>query len=192
MPKSQKYLGYALVANANNPRDDLHRSVILLVNHQGQHYKQNNVAVGIQINKPLANMTLKEVAVNIGIDYPTKAKDYLYYGGSGNSGRIHIIHTPDWTGANTIQLNKDVSVTSDISVLNAIANGTGPSQYRACAGHWLWDQKDLDRQLDASDDCVHKWEIAPADHELVFGYDGVDQWRQGLYEAATYSASLWF
>jgi len=192
MPNTERYQGYALVANANNPRDDLYRSVILLVSFGNQTHLHSNVAVGIQINKPLVNMTLQEIAVNLNIEYTNPQADHLYYGGSGNSGRIHIIHTPDWSGDNTVMLNKDISVTSDISILNAIAHGYGPSQYRACAGHWMWNQSDLDEQLSSNNTDPHNWEIAPASKELVFEYDNADQWRQGLLEAAHHTASQWF
>lgn len=189
MTNSNKFPGYLLVANTNNPRDEMHRGVILLVNHT------DNVAVGIQLNNMLTNMTLKEIAVNTGIEWDGEfdEADPLYYGGSANSTRVHVIHTPDWRGHSTVMINSEIAVTNDISILAAISRGEGPSQYRACAGHWIWDTDELDMELDPHQKRVaHKWEIAPATSELVFDYEGPDQWRQALLESAHHSAAQWF
>jgi putative transcriptional regulator len=189
MPNSNKYPGYLLVANTNNPRDELHRGVILLVNHT------DDLAVGIQLNNQLTNMTLKEIAVNTGIEWEGEFDDAepLYYGGSHNSTRVHVIHTPDWRGSSTVMINSEIAVTNDISVLAAISRGEGPKQYRACAGHWIWNAGDLNMELAPKQKRVsHKWEVAPATGELVFDYEGADQWRQALLESAHHSAAQWF
>lgn len=188
MPKSNKYPGYLLLANANNPRDEMHRGVILVVNHT------DDLAVGIQLNNVLTNMTLKEVAINTGMEWEDEYNaEPLYYGGSQNSSRVHVIHSPDWKGANTILINSEIAVTNDISIMAAISRGEGPSRYRACAGHWIWHSDALDLELDPQHRrSLHKWEIAPATGELVFDYDGADQWRQGLLDSAHHSAAQWF
>jgi putative AlgH/UPF0301 family transcriptional regulator len=189
MTNSNKYPGYLLIANTNNPRDEMHRGVILVVNHN------EHLAVGIQINNQLTNMTVKEVAVNTGMEWETdyETAEPLYYGGSHNSGRVHVIHTPDWRATSTVMINSDLAVTNDISILAAISRGEGPAKYRACAGHWLWNSDALDAELDPRQKRVtHKWEIAPATADLVFDYEGPDQWRQALLESAHHSAAQWF
>jgi len=157
-----------------------------LVNHG------NNLSVGLQINNVLSNMTLNEVAVNTGLEYEGTPDEPLYFGGSNNSSRVHVIHSPDWEGHSTVRLNKDISVTNDVSILAAISRGEGPTKYRACAGHWMWEADVLDRQLDPHSKSQHKWEVAPATEELVFDYEGSDQWRQALLESAHFSAAQWF
>jgi putative AlgH/UPF0301 family transcriptional regulator len=149
--------------------------------------------VGIQLNNQLTNMTVKEVAVNQGMEWMINSTEPLYYGGSHNSSRVHVVHTPDWRGPTTVMINSEIAVTNDISILSAISAGEGPTQYRACAGHWIWDTEELERELNPRVRGVsHRWEITPASADVVFDLDGTDQWRQSLLESAHHSAQQWF
>ena len=182
---NKKYPGYLLVANPNNPRDDISRSVMLIVSHTA------DVSVALQVNNPVEDLDLQSVAENLGVEYPVK--DPLFYGGNANTNKIHVIHSSEWSGLSTAKLNDEISVTSDISVLTAIGNGSGPEFYRACAGYWIWNGGLLDLQLDSKyKDDPHKWEITPADLENVFNGEGPDQWRYALEACARYQVSEWF
>lgn len=181
----KKYPGYLLLANPNNPRDELNKSVLLIVTHT------NNVAVCLQINNPLEDINLQTVAGNIGIDYPTA--DPLYYGGNIAQNKIHVVHSLDWRGMSTVKLNDRLAVTNDISVLAAISQGEGPEYYRACAGYWLWENGRLDQQLDPKfKGEPHKWEISPATINNVFNGEGPEQWRNAIDEAAKFQVNAWF
>lgn len=181
----KKYPGYLLVANPNNPRDELSKSVILIASHN------DRMAIGLQVNNPLEDINLQTVAENIGIDYPNP--DLLYYGGNISMNKIHVVHSLDWKGLTTVKLNEQLAVTNDISILAALSRGEGPTFYRACAGYWLWDEGLLDRMLDPRDRSdPHKWEITPGTLDNVFTGEGPEQWRTSIEEAAKYQVSAWF
>lgn len=181
----KKYPGYLLVSNPNNPRDELSKSVLLVVNHAG------NLGIGLQINNPLTDVDLQTVAENIGMDFPTN--DPVWYGGNVAVNKIHVVHSNDWKGMTTVKLNDEISVTNDISVLAAISRGEGPRFYRACAGYWIWEDGRLDQMLDPKNtEETHKWEIAPATVTSVFNGEGPDQWRIALEKAAKYQVDVWF
>lgn len=187
MTASNQFPGYLLIANPNNPKDSMGRSVILLTEHSGSR------AVGIQINQPLANMTLQEVAINAGMEYQNDETTPLHFGGNFVTNKVNIIHSSDWHGSNTIKLTRDISVTQDISILAAISQRQGPKYYRACSGCWIWDSYSLNYQLD-SDNMIerHRWEIAPAEIKTIFDLSGIEQWRQALDDAARFTTSQWF
>jgi putative transcriptional regulator len=181
----KKYPGYLLVANPNNPRDELNKSVLLIASHS------DKVAICLQINNPLEDIDLQTVAHNINIDYPQG--DLLFYGGNISQNKIHVIHSNDWRGLSTVKLNDQISVTNDISVLAALSRGEGPEYYRACAGYWLWEEGRLDQQLDPRyRGEPHKWEIVPSTVDVVFNGEGPEQWREALDRAAKYQVSAWF
>lgn len=188
MPIANQFPGHLLVANPNNPRDELYRSVILLITHH------EDVAIGIQLNKPLASMTLEEVMSNSNIDCGQyKENASLYFGGSQNNGRVHVVHSSDWSGVSTVNLNKEISITHDIGILSAIARGRGPRNYRACAGCWIWQNNKLDYQLDAYNPMErHRWEIADATAGTIFSYDNTELWRMALDDAAHFNTAQWF
>jgi len=174
---------HLLAANPNNPDDDLGRSVILLTSYTA------SISIGLQINRMLSNITLPGVANNLGIWY--EGNDSVYYGGNSGVNKIHIIHSSDWSGPTTIKLSNDISITNDITILAAISQGEGPELYRACAGHWVWENGDLTRQLE-NRDSLHKWEPVPATMENIFSLDGYEQWRSILEESARHQVAHWF
>jgi putative AlgH/UPF0301 family transcriptional regulator len=185
MIKKRFYPGYMLVANPNNPRDELSKSTILVVTHN------DRVAIGLQLNNPLEDINLKTVADNI--ELPYEGHDPLYYGGNISQNKIHVVHSLDWRGLSTVKLNDQLAVTNDISVLCAIAAGEGPEYFRACAGYWLWEDGKLDNMLDPRNKSEpHKWEVVPATHENSFVGEGPEQWRNALEQAAKFQVSAWF
>jgi putative transcriptional regulator len=182
---SKKYSGYLLIANPGNPDDELARSVMLVINHN------STTAVALQINNIAEDISLMAVGNNLGIDFPFY--DNLYYGGNINPNKINIVHSSDWAGFSTINLNEHISVTNDVSVLTAIAEDLGPKYYRACAGYWLWENGRLDNQLDPrSREEPWKWEIAPATVSTVFSGSGYEQWQECLAKSARFQVSEWF
>ena len=186
---SNFYSGQLLVANPNNPRDELSKSVSLLVSHN------RRLAIALQLNNSLSHMTLQEVAVNTGLDTSDPASRLdapLYYGGVHNVHRVQVIHTPDWFGPTTTVLNKQIAITSDISILQALSQGRGPKLFRACAGYWSWEDGKLDDQLDNSNrDQSHRWEIAEANIATVFEVEGDEQWQTSLINAAHITTAQW-
>lgn len=182
MPK-QYFPGHLLVANPNNPIDDLYKSVILLVSHTA------DIAIGVQINSIVDNLDLQAVAESMDLWFI--GDDPLWFGGPENNNKIHVIHSTDWRSMSTVQITDEIAVTNDISILAAISQGEGPEYYRACAGYWVWKKGKLDAELTTSNQQVHKWEVIPADSELVFDADGSDQWRWALEESARYQVSNW-
>ena len=183
MASKKKYPGYLLAANPQNPRDDqLSQSLILVISHT------DRVAVGLQINNPVEDMDLQTVARNIGMEFASNAP--LYYGGLHAVNKIHVIHSNDWQGLSTVKINDELSVSNDISVLAAIAEGCGPERYRACAGFWHWDDRRLDNQLDPRWRVEpHKWELIPATADLIFDGEGPDQWQAALEASAQWQSS---
>jgi len=181
----KKYPGYLMVANPNNPRDEISKSTILVVTHNSK------LAIGLQLNNPLEDINLKTVADNIELEY--EGTDPLFYGGNISQNKIHVVHSNDWCGLSTVKLNEHLSVTNDISVLCAIAGGEGPEYFRACAGYWIWEDGKLDAMLDPHNKHEpHKWVMVPATLENSFSGEGPEQWRLALEQAARYQVSAWF
>lgn len=185
MPKSS-YKGNLIVAHPNNPRDELSRAVILVIAHT------HSRSMGIQINYPVAHPSLSSICDNIGIEF--LCDDALYYGGNVGTNKIHVVHSSDWNSTSTIMLNEDIYLTSDISVLAALAAGEGPSQFRACAGFWGWDDGELDRQLSNNfiKENKYHWEIVKATSQNVFDGQGPEQWRKVLEDCASQRINSWF
>lgn len=186
MSQDVDYIGSILCANPNNPTDGLNNSTILIVSQTPQ------LSVGIQLNRPLEALTLANVAANLDIWYG--GTDYVYYGGNVGTSKIHVVHSSEWAGLTTVKLTDEISVTSDLSVINSLANGTGPEYFRACAGFWIWDENHLELQMDphSGDHVRHRWEVAPATRVNIFELEGEKQWLHCLKQAALEQINSWF
>ena len=180
------YQGQLLVAHPHNPRDALYRSVILVVAHS------DIMSVGLQINKPIAELTLQKVADTIGVWY--SGDEVIYSGGNVGLNKIHVIHSLDWIGTTTVKLNEHVGVTNDISVLAALSAGEGPEHFRACAGYRFWDLNLLDSEISnrGTADSAYRWEVAPATIENIFCLDGARQWENTVADSVSNQVSNWF
>lgn len=169
---NQNLLGKLVVAHPLNPKDGLDHTVTLIVTHTPM------LTLGLQLNNVMVNLPLKTVFMQLGLWYD--GDEMVYHGGVINPGKIHIVHSLDWTGHSTIAMAENIGVTNDISILNALSRGEGPEYFRACAGFMSWEDSLLDQQLDSSSKLSHHWEIAPATLETVFASDGMDQWHAAI------------
>ena len=184
MPK-KKYEGYLLAANPANPKDDLERSVVLLLRHT------DDISFGLQINRELTNHKLSELSENNGIYIDTE--DPLWYGGNMEERKIHVVHSTDWMGLSSSKITDDIAVTNDISVLAAVSRNEGPEYFRACAGFWVWSDGRMNHMLDPHDTTEPiKWEILPATMETVFAEEGIDQWLLAIDRSAQFQTATWF
>lgn len=183
----KSYVGHLLAANPFNPKDQLEQGVILVVTHTAE------LALGLQINKPLSNITLSDICSQIGID--ADLDEPIYHGGVVNTNKIHVVHSNDWSGLTTARLNNELSVTNDISILAALARNEGPEYFKACAGFWGWESGQLDSQIQAKTEkqIKHRWETVPATVNNVFeaGSD-FDHWRSVIEESAAKQVAVWF
>ena len=172
----KSYLGYLLVANPRNPRDDLAKSVLIVVTYS------NSISIALQINAPHEDLTLSRVSQNIGIDH--SGDQPVYFGGQVNQHKIHVLHTLDWYSASTTKLNDEIGLTNDVGVLMAISRNQGPKHFKACSGYYLWEDGMLDRQIDPRSQIPggpagnHRWGTLEATVDNVFLTDAHDLWSQ--------------
>lgn len=186
MSNQKSYLGKILAANPNNPSDSLEKSLILVVTHT------RSMVLGLQINRPLPEFTMSALGDQIGIFLDSD--ETVFYGGTQHPNKIHVVHSNDWAGITTIQINEEISVTNDISVLAAISRNEGPEYFKACAGFWAWENRRLEDQIQ-NKHCKdpHRWELIDASSELIFGSGIYDEhWHKVLEAVAREKVNAWF
>lgn len=182
----KNFVGHLLIANPTNPDDELSRSVMICMTHT------ENLSLALQLNRIQPNTNLAIVSKGMGIRY--YGDDPIWYGGNISVDKIHIIHSLDWVGINTLKLNKDIGITHDISILSAISQGNGPGFYKACAGYWLFDNGRLDIQLSkiVHPDEPSKWETIPATIENTFNLDTDIMWESCLQDSIIKKVKSYF
>lgn len=183
--ESDKYSGHLLVAHPLNPQNQLAHSVIML----GPRSNAKSI-LGFQINTVLDEVSLRDIMENLGfyIDYDQP----VYSGGKLGLNRLHLVHSLDWIGMNTVRLTDQIGVTGDISILAALSENEGPEYFRACAGNWQWSSGMLREQLNFNSESEYRWNLMPATVENTFNLEGSEQWTSLWRSQAQVQIDQWF
>lgn len=182
----QTYRGYLLAAHPKRADPVLRRSVMLIMDHD------QSGAIGLQINKPFDNVSFDTVMQHMGL---TNHHDQpLYNGGPEAANRIHVIHSLDWHSASTVKVTDNIGVSKDISVLAAISQSEGPEYFRVVAGYTRWRPGHLKGEIQGQDpwNLYHTWTFIPADIDVLFELDNIDQWHNIISESGRLQINTWF
>jgi putative transcriptional regulator len=163
-PKSLE--GQLLIATPLLRESCFERSVIYVCSHD------ESGAIGIIINHVFSNLDCSDIigqqndkALHL------KLKSPVYFGGPVQSSRGFILHTNDYTGANTTTLSQNLSITSDIDTLNDIQSGKGPKKSIIALGHAGWGAGQLEAEI-----MSNSWLNVPANENLIFDTENQLKW----------------
>jgi putative transcriptional regulator len=145
------------------------RAVIALCVHD------ENGAVGIGIGHKRAGMRFRALLQQLDID-PGEAPDRaVHHGGPVEPGRGFVLHSTDWGGQDSLQVNgpngTTFSMTGTIDVLKAIAERKGPSQWIAALGYAGWGDGQLDEEMTR-----HGWFAADVSKKILFDTPTDERW----------------
>jgi len=145
------------------------RAVIALCVHD------ENGAVGIGIGQKRAGMRFRALLQQLEID-PGEAPDYaVHHGGPVEPGRGFILHSTDWGGQDTLQVNgpdgTTFAMTGTIDVLKAIAEGRGPARWIAALGYAGWGDGQLDEEMTR-----HGWFATDFSDKILFDTPTDERW----------------
>jgi putative transcriptional regulator len=145
------------------------RAVIAMCMHD------DNGAIGIGIGHKRAGISFRGLLRQLEID-PGEAPDCaVHHGGPVEPGRGFILHSTDWGGQDSVQVNGETgalfAMTGTVDVLRAIAEGKGPSQWIAALGYAGWDGGQLEEEMTR-----HGWFAARSGSALLFDTPTDERW----------------
>ena len=145
------------------------RAVIAMCVHD------ENGAVGVGVGQKRAGITFRGLLRQLDID-PGQAPDCaVHHGGPVEPGRGFVLHSTDWGGQDSIQVNGEdgqiFAMTGTIDVLKAIAEGKGPSRWIVALGYAGWGEGQLDEEMTR-----HGWFTARADSDILFETPTDERW----------------
>lgn len=152
------------------------RAVIAICVHD------DNGAVGIGIGHKRAGLRFRGLLKQLDID-PGEAPDCaVHHGGPVEPGRGFILHSTDWGGQDTLQVNGPkgaiFAMTGTIDVLKAIARGRGPSEWVAALGYAGWVEGQLDEEMTR-----HGWFAAEGSEAILFETPTDERWAAAFKAA---------
>jgi putative transcriptional regulator len=145
--------GNLLIAPPKMSDRRFNQSVILLTHHF------NSGSFGVCMNKPTP-YTLSDIATELELDslphFP------LYWGGPVTQSSIWMLHCPDWSTTNTINVNDQWSLTSHQSMFHHIADGDAPRYFRFMHGYCSWAPGQLQAEVEGNPPWTSKssWLVA--------------------------------
>jgi putative transcriptional regulator len=161
--------GQLLIASPMLRDSNFDHAVILVVRHN------ESGAMGIVINMPGEERPLANILEMLGEkDTNVTGKVQLFAGGPVQPEVGFVIHSSDYRGPATIDVNERVLATSTIQILRDIGNNKGPKKSLVAFGYAGWAAYQLEDELRR-----RVWLTAPADLDLIF-----DESREKLWDSA--------
>ena len=134
-----------------------------------------NGAIGVGIGHKRAGISFRALLRQLEID-PGEAPDRaVHHGGPVEPGRGFILHSTDWGGQDSVQVNGEngsvFGMTGTIDILKAIAEGRGPSQWIAALGYAGWGEGQLEGEMTR-----HGWFAARTEEAILFKTPTDERW----------------
>jgi putative transcriptional regulator len=170
MASSPNFLsGKLLLAMPGMADPRFERAVIALCVHD------SDGAIGIGIGHKRAGIGFRGLLRQLDID-PGQAPDCaVHHGGPVEPGRGFVLHSTDWGGQDSLQVNGEngctFAMTGTIDVLRAIAEGSGPAQWVVALGYAGWGEGQLDEEMTR-----HGWFAATCSSAILFDKPTDERW----------------
>lgn len=151
--------GHLLLAMPGLPDPNFTDSAVYLCSHESEG------TLGVVLNHP-TDLTLARVLEHLDI-HPTLSgleAEPVFQGGPVQTEQGFVLHSDECVWEHTVPVRPGVALTSSSDVLEALAHGEGPGQYRLILGYAGWDAGQLESELGEN-----SWLAVPADADLIFG-----------------------
>ena len=135
-------------------------------------------ALGIGLGRLVPRIGFHDLLKQLDID-PGVAPDVpIHLGGPVEPQRGFILHSLDWGGEGSMQVSNRWVLTATLGVLDAIADGRGPTRWIAALGYAGWGAGQLEQEL-----CSNGWFATPGSDELLFDCDVKSRWAHAFNSA---------
>ena len=170
-PRARFLDGQLLIAMPGMGDLRFERSVIFLCAHSP------DGAMGLIVNKPAPELSFADLLAQLKIPATIDLKGTrVHFGGPVEHGRGFVLHTADYAvEESSMRVTEAFAMTATVDILQDIARGAGPRQSLLALGYAGWGPGQLESEIQANG-----WLTAPADAELLFGFNDAEKWGAAL------------
>ena len=131
-----------------------------------------NGALGLVINRTL-NLSLEQLLdhLNITTDRFDLTKTPVYSGGPVQPDQGFVLHSPVGHWGATLRVTEQIGITTSRDILQAVADGQGPTHLLVALGYAGWGPGQLEREL-----VENAWLSSPADFRTLFRTPSEQRW----------------
>lgn len=150
------------------------KAVIFMCHHD------ENGAMGLMVNKTLANINLDQMLEELGIVSEISStlrpdEVPVMNGGPVETGRGFLLHSSDFSYPETVNIGDGYALTGTMDMLKKTVSGEGPNSVLFILGYAGWDSGQLDQELQQN-----AWLIADIPSGLMFDTPPEDKWEKAL------------
>lgn len=120
-------------------------------------------ALGIGIGHVREGVRFHDVLEELDIDPGVSPNAEVLHGGPVEQGRGFVLHSTDWAGADTIEVQPLCALSASLDVLRAITEGRGPSRWLMALGYAGWGAGQLESEMRH-----HGWYAAAGHRTVLF------------------------
>jgi putative transcriptional regulator len=165
MEEAPRYLtGQLLLAMPGIGDLRFERAVIAICAHD------ERGALGVGVGAVIEGLGLHDVLGQFDIEHGQAPNSAVHFGGPVETSRGFVIHSPDWSGEDTIDVAGRWMLSGTIDILKAIAAGKGPSRFLVALGYAGWGEGQLDEEM-----ARHGWFATPGELDTLYD-DNADRW----------------
>lgn len=163
--------GMMLIAMPGMPDPRFEHSVVYMCSHS------KDGAMGLIINKPAPDITLGALAEQLDMTaIPQRENVSVHFGGPCELGRGFVLHSLDYrSDMATLEVTETLGMTATLDVLEAIAQGQGPRDWRVVLGYAGWGPGQLENEI-----MENGWLTCPGVPEIIFERPTPDIWESAL------------
>jgi putative transcriptional regulator len=169
VPESALYFpGQLLIASPKIADPRFRKTVIFMVKHNAEG------AHGLIVNKIFGRRKIAKLMKNFGLK-PQGATGSLnlHLGGPVRRRGVFILHTSDYESTSSHLVDGTISFTTDVGILQDIAQGNSPRKVLIALGYAGWGAGQLGDEVARGD-----WSLAKATEEIVFGGGRNEVWER--------------
>jgi putative transcriptional regulator len=142
-------------------------------------------ALGIGLGRVVPRLGFHDLLKQLDIAPGEAPNVPIHLGGPVEPQRGFILHTPDWSGGESVYVGKRWVLSATIDILRAIADGKGPTRWVAALGYAGWGPGQLEQEL-----ARHGWFATVGDEKLLYDCDVDTRWAAAFQAAGVDSRLL--
>ncbi|MEM9757272.1 MAG: YqgE/AlgH family protein [Pseudomonadota bacterium] len=137
-------------------------------------------AMGLIVNKAIPDLSLPSMLEQLGMEGEQAPDLPVCFGGPVETGRGFVLHSAEGRNSDPgpgegMRIDDRFAMTATTDILEAIADGRGPSDVLLALGYAGWGPQQLEAEI-----ALNGWLTCPAAPEVVFGRAMEGKWEAAL------------
>lgn len=133
-------------------------------------------AMGLILNRLLRKPRFEDLMQQLGVEpHPPQRTLPISLGGPVDEHRGFVLHSTDWMGNGSLNIDGTHVLSANLEILQAIAEGSGPAHARLLLGYAGWGSGQLENEIQQN-----SWLTAPADDEILYDTAYQTKWQRAF------------